>query len=353
MFLGLTLSLWDYFGRVGGITARPGGSATPGRASASRMAPKSRSRLRKYVVEESRAQNCDDDAVQPSRPERRCATHVEAKVEQLAHQVDEMELVLARFQRMNPRLSQNHARSRSLSVQPLGTGDHSPPSLSPGPHTAAPKLHVSNSTSLTPKSLSWFDLNQLGSALVHRAGLSLTSFPAVLVSAELLLSSSWLLHRAVQHSLILLSTDDLSEMVSFPAGSTAAPKLHVSNSTSLTPKSLSWFDLNQLGSALVHRAGLSLTSFPAVLVSAELLLSSSWLLHRAVQHSLILLSSLRWFDLNQLASALVHRVGLSLTIFPTVLVSAELVLSSSWLLHRAVQCSLLLLSFATALEQLF
>ncbi|KZV58179.1 hypothetical protein F511_35900 [Dorcoceras hygrometricum] len=30
-------------------------------------------------------------------------------------------------------------RSRSLSVQPLGTGDHSPPSLSPGPHMWAEK----------------------------------------------------------------------------------------------------------------------------------------------------------------------------------------------------------------------
>ncbi|KZV53638.1 hypothetical protein F511_16466 [Dorcoceras hygrometricum] len=56
----------------------------------------------KEVAKESGAPNREADVVHPSRPDRRRTRQVEAEVEQLAHQVDEVELVLDRFQRMNP-----------------------------------------------------------------------------------------------------------------------------------------------------------------------------------------------------------------------------------------------------------
>ncbi|KZV36006.1 hypothetical protein F511_14523 [Dorcoceras hygrometricum] len=51
---------------------------------------------------ESRAQNREDDVVQPSIPRRRRDRQVEDEVDLLESHVDELEMVLARFQQMNP-----------------------------------------------------------------------------------------------------------------------------------------------------------------------------------------------------------------------------------------------------------
>ncbi|KZV16201.1 hypothetical protein F511_28294 [Dorcoceras hygrometricum] len=66
------------------------------------MVPKRIVRLVKHVAKKSGAQNREDDIVQDSLSERKCVRSVEDDVVHQAHQVDEMELVLARFHRMNP-----------------------------------------------------------------------------------------------------------------------------------------------------------------------------------------------------------------------------------------------------------
>ncbi|KZV23520.1 hypothetical protein F511_35085 [Dorcoceras hygrometricum] len=53
------------------------------------------------MADEFGTQNHDNDIVQPSILERRRARPVEDEVDHLAHQVDEMELVLAIFHGMN------------------------------------------------------------------------------------------------------------------------------------------------------------------------------------------------------------------------------------------------------------
>ncbi|KZV41730.1 ferrochelatase-2, chloroplastic-like [Dorcoceras hygrometricum] len=63
------------------------------------MLPRRRDRGRGQITEESEGQN---DEVQRSIPLRRRASQVEVEVDELAARVDDMELVMARFQRMNP-----------------------------------------------------------------------------------------------------------------------------------------------------------------------------------------------------------------------------------------------------------
>ncbi|KZV43611.1 cyclic nucleotide-gated ion channel 1 [Dorcoceras hygrometricum] len=63
------------------------------------MPPRRRGRGRGQIPEESEGQN---DEVQRSIPLRRRASQVEVEVDELASRVDDMELVMARFQRMNP-----------------------------------------------------------------------------------------------------------------------------------------------------------------------------------------------------------------------------------------------------------
>ncbi|KZV39571.1 putative mitochondrial-processing peptidase subunit beta [Dorcoceras hygrometricum] len=59
------------------------------------------------MVQESRARNCEDDIVHPSVSMCLRAIPVEDEVENLAHQVNEMEVVLAKFQGVNVSLCHN------------------------------------------------------------------------------------------------------------------------------------------------------------------------------------------------------------------------------------------------------
>ncbi|KZV53954.1 hypothetical protein F511_43359 [Dorcoceras hygrometricum] len=63
------------------------------------MPPRRRGRGRGQFQYESEGQNDED---QRSIPSRRCTRQVEDEVYELAACVDDMELVMARFQRMNP-----------------------------------------------------------------------------------------------------------------------------------------------------------------------------------------------------------------------------------------------------------
>ncbi|KZV34645.1 hypothetical protein F511_25754 [Dorcoceras hygrometricum] len=63
------------------------------------MPPKRRGRARGQFPEESEGQN---EEVRRSIPLRRCYRQVEDEVDELASRVDDMELVMARFQQMNP-----------------------------------------------------------------------------------------------------------------------------------------------------------------------------------------------------------------------------------------------------------
>ncbi|KZV55508.1 hypothetical protein F511_34514 [Dorcoceras hygrometricum] len=56
----------------------------------------------KHIAEESGAQNIKDNVVQPSVPLHMRARQLEEDVEHLTTRVHVMELVLARFQQMNP-----------------------------------------------------------------------------------------------------------------------------------------------------------------------------------------------------------------------------------------------------------
>ncbi|KZV17120.1 hypothetical protein F511_19593 [Dorcoceras hygrometricum] len=61
-----------------------------------------RSRTDRQVVGESRAPGNDEDVEQQSIPLRRRARKAEVEVDEVTRQIGEMELILARFQRMNP-----------------------------------------------------------------------------------------------------------------------------------------------------------------------------------------------------------------------------------------------------------
>ncbi|KZV52805.1 pentatricopeptide repeat-containing protein chloroplastic [Dorcoceras hygrometricum] len=65
------------------------------------MPPKGRGRTRRQILDESEAQNVGDDVEQHSIPIRRRARQVDEEVDLLASRADEMELVMAIFQRMN------------------------------------------------------------------------------------------------------------------------------------------------------------------------------------------------------------------------------------------------------------
>ncbi|KZV27039.1 hypothetical protein F511_13387 [Dorcoceras hygrometricum] len=61
-----------------------------------------RSRIARQVYGESRAPGSDEDVEQQGIPLRRRARQVEVEVDVVTRHIGEMELVLARFQRMNP-----------------------------------------------------------------------------------------------------------------------------------------------------------------------------------------------------------------------------------------------------------
>ncbi|KZV40770.1 cyclic nucleotide-gated ion channel 1-like [Dorcoceras hygrometricum] len=66
------------------------------------MPPRRIGRDARQVVWESRAPESGEDVAQPSVPVRRRARQTKVEVEHLTRQVDEMEMVMARFHGMNP-----------------------------------------------------------------------------------------------------------------------------------------------------------------------------------------------------------------------------------------------------------
>ncbi|KZV20766.1 hypothetical protein F511_04124 [Dorcoceras hygrometricum] len=66
------------------------------------MPPRGRGRASRQIPVESGAQNVGDDVEKHSIPVRKRARQVDEEVDLLASRVDEMELVIARFRRMNP-----------------------------------------------------------------------------------------------------------------------------------------------------------------------------------------------------------------------------------------------------------
>ncbi|KZV38576.1 hypothetical protein F511_04281 [Dorcoceras hygrometricum] len=64
------------------------------------MPPRRRGRGRGQFQRESEGQN--EEEVQRSIPRRGCDRQIDLEVDELAARVDDMELVMARFQRMNP-----------------------------------------------------------------------------------------------------------------------------------------------------------------------------------------------------------------------------------------------------------
>ncbi|KZV54394.1 hypothetical protein F511_26111 [Dorcoceras hygrometricum] len=110
------------------------------------MPPRSRGRVRGQISEESDGQN---EGVQHSIPFRRRASQVEVEVDEMAARVDDMELVMARFQRMNPQMFNVDEPSSDVEswLQHItGLFDRGRPQVVQGNHLMVPGVQHSQSS---------------------------------------------------------------------------------------------------------------------------------------------------------------------------------------------------------------